>query len=203
MSKFSDFLSRRSALAAIALTATGAGAWMAWRKNQNLDGGRGTEDAAQNAAKPTNASPEGVPSDASALKALWALELDMPQGGTLKIASLRGKPMLVNFWAPWCPPCVEEMPLLDSFFRENLSKSWQVVGLAVDQPKQVQQFLLKTPVSFPIALAGYAGIDVTRTFGNITGGLPFTMVLDSQGNIAARHMGKLTAEHLSAFAAIR
>jgi thiol-disulfide isomerase/thioredoxin len=141
--------------------------------------------------------------DAQTLQTLWALQLETPQGSSLKMASFQGKPLVVNFWATWCPPCVEELPLLDSFYRENAAKSWQVVGLAVDQLKPVQQFLLKMPLSFPLALAGLAGIDVSRSLGNVSGGLPFTIVLNSQAEVALRHMGRLSEAQVAAFAQIR
>ena len=59
-----------------------------------------------------------VPEDGT-LAALWALEAELPSGGVYKLSKLRGKPLVVNFWATWCPPCVEEMPLLDAFYRAN------------------------------------------------------------------------------------
>jgi len=84
--------------------------------------------------------------------ALWPLSFETPTGATLAMASLRSRPLLINFWATWCPPCVEELPLLDRFYRENSARSWQVLGLAIDQPSAVRAFLAHTPVSFPIAL---------------------------------------------------
>ncbi len=137
-----------------------------------------------------------------ALAALWALEAELPGGGMFKMGRLRGKPLVVNFWATWCPPCVEEMPLLDAFYRQNAAKGWQMIGLAVDNAAAVQRFLGKTPVSFTTPLAGLAGIELSRTLGNLSGGLPFTVVLNSQGQIALRHMGKLSAEQIADFAKI-
>jgi thiol-disulfide isomerase/thioredoxin len=134
-----------------------------------------------------------------ALAALWALEAELPSGGMYKIAKLRGKPLVVNFWATWCPPCVEEMPLLDAFYREHAAKGWQMVGLAADNTKAVNQFLGKMPMSFPTPLAGLAGIELSRTLGNLSGALPFTVVINSQGAIALRHMGKLSAEQIANF----
>ncbi len=134
-----------------------------------------------------------------ALAALWALEAELPSGGIYKLAKLKGKPLVVNFWATWCPPCVEEMPLLDAFYRENASKGWQMVGLAADNAKVANQFLSKNPVSFPTPLAGLAGIELSRTLGNLSGALPFTVVINSQGAIALRQMGKLSAEQIADF----
>jgi thiol-disulfide isomerase/thioredoxin len=137
-----------------------------------------------------------------ALAALWALEAELPAGGVYKLDKLRGKPLVVNFWATWCPPCVEEMPLLDAFYRQNASKGWQMVGLAADNAPAVTKFLGKMPMQFPTPLAGLAGIELSRTLGNLTGALPFTVVINSQGAIALRHMGKLSAEQIADFTKI-
>ena len=138
-----------------------------------------------------------------ALAALWALEAELPSGKVYKLSALKGKPLVVNFWATWCPPCVEEMPLLDAFYRQHAAKGWQMVGLAADHAKAVTKFLAQTPVQFPTPLAGLAGIELSRTLGNLSGGLPFTVVINSQGQIALRHMGKLSAEQIANFIQIR
>ena len=131
--------------------------------------------------------------------AFWAQRFDRPEGGELAFESLRGKPLLLNFWATWCPPCVEEMPMLDAFFRENSGNGWQVVGLAIDQPTSVRKFLTKTPVGYPIGLAGLQGTELVKNLGNTAGGLPFTLVLDAGGAVAARKMGKLEPGDLQAW----
>ncbi len=69
----------------------------------------------------------------AAQDALWALSFDTPDGQPQPMSNFRGKPLLLNFWATWCPPCVEELPLLDAFYQEQKAKGWQVLGLAVDQ----------------------------------------------------------------------
>ena len=121
----------------------------------------------------------------------WAGRFDRPDGGQLDFATLRGKPLLVNFWATWCPPCIEELPMLDRFFADQAANGWQVVGLAVDQPAAVQKFLVRTPVSFPVGITGFAGTELMKQLGNTGGGLPFTLVVSSEGTLAARKMGKL------------
>jgi len=138
--------------------------------------------------------PSGASGDRA--DALWALNLDTPAGAELALSSLRGRPLLVNFWATWCPPCVEEIPLLDRFYRENSASGWNVLGLAVDQPSSVRQFLGRTPVTFPIGLAGLQGTELGRALGNQTGGLPFTVVIDASGVIRQRKMGQVTPAEL-------
>ena len=104
---------------------------------------------------------------------LWSLSFDAPSGETLHLASFRGRPLVVNFWASWCAPCVKEMPQINRFYREFRSLGWQVVGLAVDGPTPVREFLDKVPVSFPIGLAGFEGTELSKSLGNLAGGLPF------------------------------
>jgi thiol-disulfide isomerase/thioredoxin len=128
---------------------------------------------------------------------LWSLVFEQPGGGTLQMASLRGHPLLLNFWATWCPPCVKEMPLLDEFHRQRRAAGWRVVGLAVDGPDPVREYLARLPMSFPIGLAGLDGTALSRSLGNTTGALPFTVVFDTQGHAAARKLGTVTPAELA------
>ncbi|MBI5279473.1 MAG: TlpA family protein disulfide reductase [Burkholderiales bacterium] len=130
---------------------------------------------------------------------LWPLSFQTPVGTQLAMGSLRGRPLLLNFWATWCPPCVEEMPLLDAFFRQNAAKGWTVLGLAIDQPSAVRTFLQRTPVSYPIGLAGMQGTELTRALGNKVGGLPFTVVVAADGSVRQRRMGRVSEADLKAW----
>ncbi|MFN7855136.1 MAG: TlpA family protein disulfide reductase [Acidovorax sp.] len=133
---------------------------------------------------------------AGAEQALWKMEFERPEGGTLVMQAMAGKPLLLNFWATWCPPCVEELPMLDAFFREHKARGWQVVGLAIDQPSAVRKFLAQIPLEFPTGMAGLGGTDLSRSLGNLTGGLPFTVVFGANGRVLHRKMGQITAQDL-------
>ncbi|RZL68294.1 MAG: TlpA family protein disulfide reductase [Variovorax sp.] len=163
-------------VAALAAGAGIGGAW--WRQHRSAGTGSGGEQL-----------------DA----AFWSRSFDRPEGGQLELAGLKGKPMLLNFWATWCPPCVEELPMIDRFFKDQASNGWQVVGLAIDQPSAVRKFLERTPVSFPIGLAGLEGTELVKHLGNTGGGLPFTVVLHGDGTVAARKMGKVEPADLEAW----
>lgn len=134
---------------------------------------------------------------AGAPDAFWQLAFETPEGQPLLLSSFAGRPLLVNFWATWCPPCVEELPLIDQFFQANRSKNWQVLGLAVDQPSAVRTWLQKRPLSFPVAMAGFTGTELSKSLGNLSGGLPFTAVFGASGQLLHRKSGKVTTEDLA------
>jgi thiol-disulfide isomerase/thioredoxin len=131
---------------------------------------------------------------------LWGLRFTRPEGGELAMAEQRGKPMVLNFWATWCAPCVQEMPELDRFHREFGARGWQVIGLAIDGPTPVRQFLARQPVSFPIGLAGLDGTELSRRLGNPSGSLPFSVVFDTQGRPVQRKLGQTSFAELARWA---
>ncbi|MBP7351952.1 MAG: TlpA family protein disulfide reductase [Comamonas sp.] len=136
--------------------------------------------------------------NAVAEQAFWALQLQTPEGVPLALQQFAGKPLLVNFWATWCPPCVRELPLLSRFAQEQ--PQVQLLGLAVDQAAPVQKFLARQPLAFPVAMAGAGGSTLTRTLGNVTGGLPFSILFDTRGNVKQRKIGELSSADLQQWA---
>ena len=179
-------LDRRNLLlvGAGALAAAG-GAGLAWYQNHRV----------------TRTVAGALPSDA-ALQTLWGAHFETLLGQRVAMQTLRGRPLLMNFWATWCPPCVEEFPLLDGFYQKNMAKGWQVFGLAIDKPDAVRAFLQKTPVRFPVALADAQGTELMRPLGNPTGGLPFSLLVSASGDLLQRKAGKLSAEELDHWATL-
>lgn len=135
-----------------------------------------------------------------ALAALWQARFARPEGGDLEMASLLGQPLLLNFWGTWCPPCVKEMPELDQFQRQWISSGGRsggrVVGLAVDNPTAVREFLARRPVSYTIGLAGFEGTDLSRQLGNVQGSLPFTALFNRRGEVVQRKLGAVDLAEL-------
>jgi len=172
-------MQRRTWLAAgLAASAAAAGAGWSWWRHQTATS----------------------PADTALLERWWSSRFDQAGGGVLSMDSLRGKPLVLNFWATWCPPCVKEMPELDRFAQAYASHGWQVLGVAIDQAPAVQAFLQKTPVRFPIVLAGQQGTQWVRDLGNPAGGLPFTVAFDALGQVAQRKLGPTHYEELSGWA---
>ena len=169
-------ITRRLILAGAGAGAAALGAAFAWRR-----------------LNPPAASPVA--------QAFWARRFTGLDGAELDVARWRGRPLLVNFWATWCPPCVKELPEINQFYKEARSKGWQVLGLAVDQAEPVKAFLQKTPLDFAVALAGPEGLGLVRELGNAAGGLPFSVVFDETGEISWRRLGVSRLEDLRALIA--
>jgi thiol-disulfide isomerase/thioredoxin len=137
-----------------------------------------------------------------AAQLLWSSTFDTPQGTPLVLDSLRGKPLLINFWATWCTPCVQEIPLLMDFYRQHAANGWQLLGLAIDQPTPVKRFIAEMNMTYPVALAGLNGTELMKALGNERGGLPFTMALAADGRILMKKLGQLHAPDLADLAKV-
>lgn len=132
----------------------------------------------------------------SAVQQLWTAPVTNVDGKPQSLSLLKGHPIVVNFWASWCGPCVEEMPALSQLQREYAAKGIQFVGLGVDSDKNVQAFLQKVKVAYPVYVTGFGGADLARAFGNTAGGLPFTVVIDASGKIRSTKLGQIDPQAL-------
>lgn len=105
-----------------------------------------------------------------------------------------GKPVVVNFWATWCPPCVKEMPDLEVLHQKYPNVNF--LGLAVDTAVNVRRFNEKVRVRYPLLLVGHGGIERMRSMGNRAGGLPFTVVYGARGQVAQTILGQVKPDEL-------
>jgi thiol-disulfide isomerase/thioredoxin len=122
---------------------------------------------------------------ALAADSLFDLTLPDAHGVDHALADYLGRPLVVNFWATWCPPCLREMPELDALQKKY--PSVRFVGLAIDTADNVRKFVEKMRVSYPLLVVGHGGIQLMRSLGNKKAGVPFTVVYDKNG-IAGHHV---------------
>jgi thiol-disulfide isomerase/thioredoxin len=114
------------------------------------------------------------------------------QGKSHSLAAYRGQWVIVNFWATWCPPCLEEIPDLVAI--KEARKDVQVIGIAMEfqDAKQVLQFADGMFVNYPIVLGDRK---ISESIGEVMG-LPTTFIYDPQGKLAQRHVGKITRKQI-------
>jgi len=117
----------------------------------------------------------------------------------LSMKVLQGRPLVINFWATWCTPCIEEMPLLDRFQLENRSagnNGLQLLGIAADKSESVVKFLSQLPVQFPIVISGFDGVALSKRLGNTSGGLPYSTLISKNSSVLFKKEGQLTTNDL-------
>ena len=112
------------------------------------------------------------------------------------IGEWKGKVLVVNFWATWCPPCLEEIPMFVRLQQQMDQQGLQFVGIAVDQRDKVAEFVAKNAIDYPILIGQLDAIKIAESVGNDSGGLPYTLVFDRSGRLVSRHSGAFTEREL-------
>jgi thiol-disulfide isomerase/thioredoxin len=150
------------------------------------------------------------PDPRAALDAIPAGALErLPPGESLpgldgraqSLAQWEGRLVLLNFWATWCAPCIEEMPLLDRFQQTHAARGLQVVGIASDGAQPTREFLAEHPVQYPILVDDPELGDLSRALGNGHGVLPYSLLIGRDGRILARHAGSFSEDSLERWVA--
>lgn len=132
----------------------------------------------------------------TAVENLFAQSLNDLQGHPQPLSKWRGKPLLVNFWATWCAPCVQEMPELSELAALDAGKTFNVIGIGIDSPSNIAEFVGKYKITYPIYVGGMSGTELSRQLGNQAGGLPFTVLIDESGKVRKSYLGRLKMDEL-------
>ena len=114
-------------------------------------------------------------------------------GRPRRLSEWQGRVVLFNFWATWCAPCREEMPILDAAARKY---SFSAVGIGIDSALKIREFAANYGIRYEMLVAGVEAIQLMKNLGNPSGGLPFSLVLDRRGRVAHRKLGPLAEAEL-------
>lgn len=113
-------------------------------------------------------------------------------GRLRQLAEWRGSVLLCNFWATWCAPCREEMPMLAELREKYVSKGVEFVGIGIDPASKLVEFAKTYQIRYPLLVADAGVSNLMRALGNGPGGLPFSVILDRSGSVAYRRLGALS-----------
>lgn len=127
---------------------------------------------------------------------LWAATLTDLSGKARPLSEWRGRVLVWNFWATWCAPCREEIPVLMEARQKYLASGIEVVGIAIDNVAKISEYASSLKISYPILVAEANGLDLMRQVGNASGGLPYTVISDRAGTLVYRKLGALKGPEL-------
>ncbi|HYN53372.1 MAG TPA: TlpA disulfide reductase family protein [Methylotenera sp.] len=125
-------------------------------------------------------------------QAFFTVNLPNENGVSQALSQYKGKIIVLNFWATWCPPCREEMPELSQLHQEYVNKNVVVLGVAIDEIGLVKEFAKATPVSYPLFAAEDEGMALGNALGNNKGVLPYTIIIDTKGNVVKTYFGRVS-----------
>jgi thiol-disulfide isomerase/thioredoxin len=127
---------------------------------------------------------------------LLAAPLHDLDGRQRRLLDWKGKVLLCNFWATWCAPCREEIPLFVAAKQQWLSPALEIVGIGIDSAANIIQFARSYKINYPLLVAGATGVELLRGLGNRSGLLPFSVMLDRNGALVQRWLGAFTEANL-------
>ncbi len=117
-------------------------------------------------------------------------------GAPAALTAYRGRILVVNYWATWCAPCREEIPMFVRLQREYASKNVLFVGISIDRVDKVREFAKEFKVDYPLVIGGIDAMDLSREAGNKAGVLPYTLVINPADRIVAHLVGGITEQRM-------
>lgn len=133
-----------------------------------------------------------VPADTIKTQTFFAAEFPDSTGELQAMSQWKGKTIIVNFWATWCPPCLKEMPELSKLYSEYRHQDVVVVGISSDEVDKIREFSVETPVSYPLLSGDMNAMRISEGLGNNKSVLPYTVIIAPDGNIAKTYFGLVT-----------
>ncbi len=130
------------------------------------------------------------------LTALPDFNLPDVSGKQHNMSEWQGKIRVINFWATWCPPCRKEIPEFIALQKQYAASGLQFIGIAIDDQEPVEEYLTSTKINYPILIAGVNGITLAQQLGNNVDAVPFTVVVNQQGQIIHKHPGEFSREQI-------
>jgi len=113
-------------------------------------------------------------------------------GEITPISKWQGKILIINFWATWCPPCLKEIPDFIALQNEYADKNLQFIGIAIDTPELVSDYLAFVDINYPILMAEVEGQQLAKQLGNVVNAVPFTLIVNTNNEVIFRHPGELS-----------
>ena len=145
---------------------------------------------------PVAASAAGKVAAESDAPDLFGRSMPDANGTPQSLAQWKGKPVVLNFWATWCAPCVQEMPALSALQTEIAPRKVQIIGVGIDSPTNIKDFASKYKITYPLYVAGMEGTELSKQFGNKAGALPYTVLIGADGKVRKTYLGKLKMDEL-------
>lgn len=187
----------------IAAAALGlAAGW--WVQQAFVSGGRdaggdpGSDGGASAAAPSANGDGEGRAAEIIGERRP-DFQLTALDGSSLQPANYSGEVVVLNFWASWCPPCVDELPMLGDLQAEYGDAGVQVIGIAVEEPQAARDFAEDHDIGYPVAADRRGGFDIAADYGNSAGAIPYTVFIDRNGVVREAHFGELERDQAEAY----
>jgi len=137
-----------------------------------------------------------TPAEPNAVGLLLSQSMVDTSGQQQPLAQWKNQVLIVNFWATWCAPCVDEMPELSDLQQEIAPRKIQILGIGIDSPSNIAEFARKYNISYPLYVGGINGTELSRQLGNQAGGLPFTVVIGRDGQVKKTYLGRLKMDEL-------